>query len=339
MKKISLHLNENGLVSPSDFKFFNQIDFDILTTYSKNNQLRKKLSRIFDVDQEYINICNGGEDALIMIFTMIKVNYSDYAVFLPKNSWTHYKVLLNYFNISYEEIDCIDKSENEFRFNLATLLDFLGKKKDEKYLLLVNTPSNPLGYKLEDEDFLNIIRNIGKQSFLLLDKSYEGFSDGRFFKQNHSLLNSNKNVIIIHSFSKYFGLAGSRIGFIISNCMDSIYKKYLGTNVLSEKIALEYISNEEYFYEKMLKVERIKENLINVLQNNHEVKVYTTKTNFVLIELLSEYSKKLPEYLLKNRIIVKSFTEEKELQSFIRVSIDNKKKMKKLITKIIEYYD
>ena len=97
--------------------------------------------------------------------------------------------------------------------NLDNSLDFKffiseSKNKDIIYLA---SPNNPTGNQFKIEDVINLIE-VSKNKLIIIDEAYVEFSDYSL----SNLVNKYNNLIIMRTFSKAFGLAGARIGYIVS---------------------------------------------------------------------------------------------------------------------------
>ncbi len=84
-------------------------------------------------------------------------------------------------------------------------------------LIILNNPNNPGGF-VYSKRFIKKLYDIclKKKIWLLVDEAYSDFTDKNFFS-SILLSSKKKNLIIINSLSKSFGISGWRIGYIISN--------------------------------------------------------------------------------------------------------------------------
>jgi aspartate/methionine/tyrosine aminotransferase len=80
--------------------------------------------------------------------------------------------------------------------------------------LLIASPSNPTGAMLSGDELQSLISQVNKhQGVMIVDEIYHGLCYG---KKAHSALEYSDDVFVVNSFSKYFGMTGWRVGWIIS---------------------------------------------------------------------------------------------------------------------------
>jgi aspartate/methionine/tyrosine aminotransferase len=84
-------------------------------------------------------------------------------------------------------------------------------------LVMLATPSNPTGSIIEADDLLEMAQFLAeKQAYLLVDEIYQGLVYDRPAESILSQPNLPNNVLVINSFSKFFGMTGWRLGWIVA---------------------------------------------------------------------------------------------------------------------------
>jgi len=81
-------------------------------------------------------------------------------------------------------------------------------------VLLLASPSNPTGtliQKSEMQSMLNFVAN--KRGAVIVDEIYQGIT---YDVENYTALEFSDDVFVINSFSKYFGMTGWRVGWIVA---------------------------------------------------------------------------------------------------------------------------
>ena len=146
----------------------------------------------------------------------------------------------------------------------------------EKYeLVVVDTPNNPTGSFLE-------VREVEKP-ILLIDEAYADIAG----KSYVDLVKKRDNVIVTRTLSKVFGLAGFRVGFLISNpdVVSMVEKMTLPYDLPSPSVEAAIAALEEPSY-----IERYKSHLKkwkDIISREVEKKgwkAFRSETNFVLVE-------------------------------------------------------
>ena len=80
-------------------------------------------------------------------------------------------------------------------------------------VLYICNPNNPSGTLTSREDIEYALANKPKGSILLIDEAYIHFSDA---PHSLDLVRADKDVIVLRTFSKLYGMAGVRCGFAIA---------------------------------------------------------------------------------------------------------------------------
>ena len=130
----------------------------------------------------------------------------------------------------------------KINYNLKSLK--LNKKELEKQInkkpriLILPNPNQPIEDYL-DQDYLKKITLMCKKNrvILVVDEAYFMFGS----QSSINLANKNKNLIILRSFSKSFGLPSIRLGFMISHSENikffDLYRLTYESNYLTDSVA------------------------------------------------------------------------------------------------------
>ena len=78
---------------------------------------------------------------------------------------------------------------------------------------MVSSPSNPTGTMLSEKEMMALINAVNqKQGMLVVDEIYQGLV---YDRKNYTALSYSDDVFVINSFSKYFGMTGWRLGWMV----------------------------------------------------------------------------------------------------------------------------
>ena len=80
--------------------------------------------------------------------------------------------------------------------------------------VLLASPSNPTGTSIERTEMQRIVQAVrARGGFTIVDEIYLGLSYDEAF--GHSALEHGDDLIVVNSFSKYFGMTGWRLGWLV----------------------------------------------------------------------------------------------------------------------------
>lgn len=179
--------------------------------FSLRKAISDKMKRVngVDVPPECITVTIGGLGAL-SVSTLALVNSWD-EVLIPDPYWPNY---LNLGIISGAKIVKYPlSSNNQFVPNIEDIED---KINNRTKVLLVNSPSNPLGSVFSHEvvhSLINLARKHGL--FILSDEVYEEI----VFEGKHvsfASIEESSPTISVFSFSKTYSMTGWRIGYVVA---------------------------------------------------------------------------------------------------------------------------
>lgn len=168
------------------------------------------------------------------------------------------------------------------REDFATLIK-LAKTERPKLLGIVN-PDNPMGTWWPAADVQKLIDETPAETMVLIDEAYSEFApDGTV----PPLDVTQKNVLRFRTFSKAYGLAGMRIGYVIGHPdVISSYDKvrnHFGVTRLSQVAALTALHDQDWMRHVVSEVAAARLHLYDIARANG-LKPITSATNFVTID-------------------------------------------------------
>ncbi len=209
---------------------------------------------------------------------------------------------------------------NDFTLNVNKILE---KVKSEKLkLLFITSPNNPTGNQFPKQEIENIIQE-SENCVVVLDEAYADFAD---YSLMH-LVTEFDNLIVTRSFSKVFGMAGLRVGYLVTNEKISDYflrvKSPYNVNFIGYFMIPKILTNWNIIEEAISKIKEEREVLYNELKKiNGIMKAYESKANFILIKLTDEYNAlEVQEKLMSRGIIVRYRGALPLLENCLRISV------------------
>src|SRR5262249_15214995 len=104
-----------------------------------------------------------------------------------------------------------------FGFDIPAMMTALEKNPKIKLVFLPN-PNNPTGAYVNKADFAKLLAAVEKRKdvLLVLDEAYVEFVRAKDYPNGLETLRNSKNVCLLRTMSKVFGLAGLRVGFLLA---------------------------------------------------------------------------------------------------------------------------
>ena len=167
-------------------------------------ELRKKLSREFDVPEKCV-ICGNGAAELIfqLVLALMPKN-----TLLPVPSFSEYESALAAFGGKPR----LYILQREHGFALTE--DFLDEITPDTDLLMLCTPNNPTGLCVPKELMDRIIARCRETgTWLLLDECFVDLTDEDKAYSVIPSLRENDKIFVLRAFTKLYGMAGARLGF------------------------------------------------------------------------------------------------------------------------------
>ncbi|MBI4744490.1 MAG: histidinol-phosphate transaminase [Actinobacteria bacterium] len=259
--------------------------------------LKEKLAEHLNVKTQNLVVGNGSSEILRLI-ALAALKPGDEAI-IPHPSFIVYPTITKLMGGVERKVPL----EN-YRHSLNEMLNRINDKTKIIFLCNPNNPTGTIFYKSEVENFLDKApRNI----LVIFDEAYFEYVNDNRYPNGIDYLKNFKNVIVLRTFSKIYGLAGLRIGYGIASkkIIEAIEKVREPFNVnmlaqLAATVSLEYKDEVE-------RRKKFNEEGKTYLYQQFEslgLEYVPTEANFILVDLKRD-SRKTFEDLLKLGIIVR----------------------------------
>lgn len=338
--KIYLDRNENNYgPAPLCYEVLKKADYSKLSCYTKvyasgiKSILSERLASDVNIPENRVLLGYGAEELLKQ--AILCYLGKDEKLLIPAYSWWYYKELASEAggkNIEYP----MDEGVDRYNYNLDRMVEIY--KKESPKAVLISSPNNPTGNSISFDDLKKLLAEL-KESIVIFDQAYafEGFND-----KLPELLKDNPNLIIIRTFSKYYALAGLRIGFaLIGENIKELGKltnRYLGFNRLSEEIAIAALDSPEYYKSISDKMKMDKQLYYYELGQIDGFKVFKSDANFILVKIPKEIYNDLKVFMNSKGLIIK-FMNEELLNSHLRITLGTEEQNRAVINAVKEFAD
>lgn len=200
-----------------------------LNNYPEANDatLIKDIAAKLSLNPSQIIVANGGEE-VIKILASAVVGEGDEIIV---NSPTFYAYETSANIMGGKALS--SPLDDNYNINCDEMMSFVNRKT--KMVCLCN-PNNPVGNIIPFEIIERFARELPEEILLFVDEAYYEFAiRNPEYRSATELLSVRKNVAVLRTFSKAAGLAGLRVGYLISN-----------PELISELSKLKFIFNVNY---------------------------------------------------------------------------------------------
>jgi histidinol-phosphate aminotransferase len=228
--KIRLNSNENPY-GPSEkarkavldiLNEGNRYPFDALSN------LREILAKKEGVSADYIHIGAGSGSLLCQTATAFGIDGGSIMSGFPT-----FPVLMNYatkFNCNWDKVNLNDNLEYDY--------DLMAKSiKPDTRLVVICNPNNPTGTLVDPIKVKSFTEEVLKRATVFSDEAYLEFLEPvqQVAASMIDLVRKGGNVIVCRTFSKIYGLAGLRLGYLVAKpeLIDKV-EKYGGDIPMSQ---------------------------------------------------------------------------------------------------------
>jgi histidinol-phosphate aminotransferase len=324
MNSIMLDRNENQYgPAPECYDALQKANLEQLSLYSRDyargrkSELSEVLARRIGIPEERLLISYGSEEMLKQVVHCYL--HKDEVLLLPRQSWWYYKKLASEVGGREAEYTLTER-DGRFEYDVDQICRLYDQHRPQ--VVLIASPNNPTGSSISPADLAAILRHCSS-SVVVLDEAYYGFAEAT---ANHmsELLAHHRRLIVLRTFSKYYALAGLRIGYacVGENLQQLVTfsARYLGFNQLSEKIALAALNAPEY-YESI--AQRMRDDLAMYRREFSALPGFTafqSEANFILVRYPVALKSTLDQLLREKGIVVK-FLNDPGLEDCLRITI------------------
>ncbi|PIP20671.1 MAG: histidinol-phosphate transaminase [Candidatus Omnitrophica bacterium CG23_combo_of_CG06-09_8_20_14_all_40_11] len=283
--------------------------------------LKKKLARYLNVKPANIVLGNGSDELIdIIIKTFVE---DDENIITADTTFLEYEIISK---VNGRRI--ITVPLRYFKYDLEAIKKKIGKKTK---LIFIANPNNPTGTYVTKYEFEDFMRDLPANVLLVLDEAYDTFIDVDDFPAGLNYIN-NKNVIVLKTFSKAYGLAGLRIGYCLASQKLASYmekaRQPFNVNFLAHVAATAALDDKKFLRKTRKTILAGKDYLYDALSKLGIVYVPTV-ANFILIDVGRDGVSVFKE-MLKYGVIVRDM-DQYGLKNFIRVTIGTEKENERFI--------
>ena len=322
-QKPEYHQGVLKLDSNENFVINRQLQQDIITAAQKNSDVREyplgKSERLIESIANYVNlpkqmigIGNGSDQILDIILSN----------FASKKT----KILTSNPTFGFFEERCklykIPTIKIPFDKDMGLDVDEFLSKSKQADILYLDSPNNPTGFQFKKDEIVDLVKKF--DGIVIVDEAYGEFSD-------YSLANLTKkyeNLIIVKTFSKTFGLAGLRLGYVLANkkfidVFSRVLQYPYPLNTLAIEAGILALQKVKQIQETIQTIKEERTRIIKKLRESGAFDVFDSKANFVLFDARGA-DKRIYTALLEQGISIRKLGKIGKHEGCLRVTVGTK---------------
>lgn len=284
-----------------------------------NDDVLNAIADTYEMDKHQIIVGNGAAELLYAICRL--PGYT--GAFVPAPGFSEYKEALEASKIPVRDIFYRPREDDNgkpyFEVPYLALETFAAELKgqDGRIIVFLGNPNNPDGTLL-DKDHIRTVASMLKDanSLLVIDESFIDFVGNDPLQDNEhsmrSLVNEFDNIIVVHSFTKFYAVPGLRIGAAFANeTLITQLQQYIpswSVNTLAQAYTKAALNDVDYIKRTKQELNEERAFMYNALDDIEGITVYPPSANFILFQVNQEgiTANYINEELKKYNMIVRN---------------------------------
>jgi len=293
---------------------------DSLWQYPERQPLEQIIAEQNGLSVNQVLCTNGGDEAIMILMRMINEGIK---LILPLPAFSQYTWGIKSWQLTADVIQAKDDLSINIEETRQAIIE------NDRSVTVLTRPNNPTGESIAYDDLIGIIQ-LAKENngWIFLDEAYIEFSDETSLTETLAAkkgLSQFDNLVILRTFSKAYGLAGIRLGYLLGTelLIEQFRVRCMPFNLSapSIKIAKEALrktnQTEMKNYCKQIKKNRA---ILFDRLTSLGINVFPSQANFLFMTLPNNQAKAVKSFMAKNNILLRSF-DDTGLTNSLRITI------------------
>lgn len=261
-------------------------------------ELRQTIAEKLQVQKEQI-ICGSGLDEVIQMISRALLCKGDNIVTAGETfpQYRHHAVV--------EGCEVKEVPLKNGSYDLGEIA--LAVDANTKIIWICN-PNNPTGTYMNDRKLSEFIDRVNSSTLIVMDEAYYEYVTAKEFPETVPLLKKHKNLLILRTFSKAYGLAAFRVGYAVGReeLIEKLNIVRLPFNVSSlaqKAAAIAY--TDDHFIEEIVRINRKGLHQYEQFCKEYEIPFYPSQANFIFLRVKDP--QEIYEICAHNGFIIRPF--------------------------------
>jgi histidinol-phosphate aminotransferase len=285
--------------------------------------LREAISRYVGVDPSQIVITASGDQGINLVLTAFLGAGGVLRTISP--TFSMYRRTALTLGLDYNEVSL----NNDFSLDVKSL----SSNRDDLLTVICN-PNNPTGNQFPRDDVLIVVDTLDTP--VLVDEAYSEYGEYSLAQET----NNYENLVVLRTFSKAFGLAGMRLGYLVAEedvaeTLNERFQMPYPVPGISLRVGVKLLEALDLVVETVNKVKSEREWLGSQLNNIKGVNAFPSDTNFITFNLDRD-CEQVYRSLLGRGIIIRKIGTMLEQKNCLRVTVAPRDMNKRFLSTLKE---
>ncbi|MEW6408865.1 MAG: threonine-phosphate decarboxylase CobD [Nitrospirota bacterium] len=293
--------------------------------------LRRLISIRYNISPESI-LCGNGSTELIYLIPMA---FKPHGVLIPQPTFSEYERACQISSelrvMSYEL-----KEEDGFKINPDEFISLITHHSSLSFnMAFLCNPNNPTGHLLKKDEVMRLCSAAFERNIMVVvDEAFIDFTPEESIIREAS---ESRHVICLRSFTKFYALAGLRIGYAVTHADTAkhlkAFKEPWTVNTLAQKASIVSMKDKTYIKNTFEVIASEKEFLLKAIKKIDGLSPLPSSANFLLIRIEDERfnSTNLSEILARRGMLVRDCASFGIGNRYIRIAVKSHAHNAKLV--------
>lgn len=321
-----LNNNENPLgPPPATRELLRDLDPHTASLYPSGDcwPLRGRLAELWQVDRDQVIVGNGANEVIGFVIKAFCETGDN--IITADRTFAVAEWIANFSGIEARLAPLVDS-----RFNAAEILRLLDARTK---IVFVCNPNNPTGTYWTSSELEGLLQEIAGRAIVVVDEAYAEYVAARDYPDTRNLLDRYPNLVVFRTFSKAWGLAGLRIGYLVGGrrLVDVVRRTAISysINTIAQAAAMAALEDDGSHLARSRDLVLNARLVVERAMGDLGVPVISNEGNFMMLQLpVSDTA--VSRMLMRRGFMVRAMTAFR-YPSWIRVTLSHRELMSEFV--------
>lgn len=267
--------------------------------------LLEELSSSWKIPKTHLAIGNGSNEVIDLLIRIYCA--PNQAILLSQASFVAYEVCAQAARVEQIKVPMKADLHPDIEAFKKILRD--SKRSENIQIIFLPNPNNPTGVLIPQQEIVDFVEEFGKDDrrLIVFDEAYHEFVRDPKYRSAVELMSKSKQVIVLRTMSKAYGLAGLRIGVLIADpSIIDLFNRVrnpFNVNELAQAAGVAALRDKKFVQDVVAMTHRGLDKTYDYL-SSLKLPFIESQGNFVMFDTLRD-SRQVNEALLRQGVILR----------------------------------